>query len=41
MFRDISGYPNWVIKQTIENQKGETSKPNGTINSGNNKHWRK
>ena len=34
VFRDINGYPNWVIEQTTE--KNEKSKRNGTINSGNN-----
>ena len=31
VFKNINGYPNWVIEQTIE--KVKKTKRNGTINS--------
>ena len=43
MFRDISGYPNWIIEQTIEKVKNQNEIPRSTqvtTNTEENEHLR-
>ena len=41
MFRDINGYPNWIIEQTIEKVKNQNKMPRSTqltTNTEENEH---